>query len=261
MKPSLHQLVSWVKESGKIMIAGFDNAKILKKGDIDSVTEIDYKIEDFLIKEINNQFPKDGIITEEHGVIPGENNHSWYIDPIDGTTNYIHGVPFFSCSLAYCESNEILLASVYNPISDECYAAERGVGAWLNEVKINTSKISSLSDSLLVTGFPYELLNSENNNLMNYGCLINSTQGVHRLGSAALNLCYVASGRFDGYWELQTSPWDIAAGALIAREAGAIVTDVYGSSYFFHPPYSILAANAQLHKILLEIISKTEKMK
>jgi myo-inositol-1(or 4)-monophosphatase len=173
------------------------------------------------------------------------------VDPLDGTVNYAHDVPFFSISIAFQMEGELRLGAVYDPLRDECFSAEQGKGAWLNGTPIQVSGAQDLLHSLLVTGFPYDIRENPVNNLDNYARLSLLTQGVRRMGSAALDLAYVACGRFEGYWELRLNPWDVAAGGLIAQEAGAIVTDMHGKPDFISKPQSILAATPQIHALML----------
>jgi myo-inositol-1(or 4)-monophosphatase len=175
---------------------------------------------------------------------------------LDGTVNFAHGVPIFSISVAFAEDGDLKLGTVYDPIQEECFTAERGRGAWLNGEPIRVSRTGNLDDSLLVTGFPYDIRTNPENNLDNFARFSLLTQGVRRLGSAALDLCYVAAGRFDGFWEMRLNAWDVAAGGLIAEEAGARVTGLRGEPDFLSPPHSILAANLQLHPLMLEVLQR-----
>jgi myo-inositol-1(or 4)-monophosphatase len=178
----------------------------------------------------------------------------WYIDPLDGTVNYAHGVPFFAVSIGYAEGGLMRFGVVYEPLRDECFSAERGRGAWLNGLPIRVSGADELDRSLLVTGFPYDLRTHPENNLDNYARFARLSQGVRRLGSAALDLCSIASGRIDGYWEVRLNAWDLAAGGLIAQEAGATVTGLTGEPDWMEPPFSVLAANAPLHAQMLAVL-------
>ncbi len=264
MSPSLSDLETLARQAGEILRSGFEPRpgygrplNIEHKGDIDLVTDIDRQSEQYLISEIKQRFPEHGIYAEESGDNRNGQACLWYIDPLDGTINYAHGVPIFSVSIAYEEYGELQLAVVYDPLRQESFAAQKGKGAWLNGQPIHVSATARLIDSLLVTGFPYDILTNPINNLDQYARLMKQTQGVRRLGSAALDLCYVASGRFDGFWELQIEPYDIAAGSLIAREAGAWVTDAYGSPLRMKKSMTILAANPQLHPQILAEITET----
>ena len=259
MTPILSDLEGMVIEAGKILKSGFGHDfEIHPKGVNDLVTEIDQRSEAFLMEEIQRHFPDHGLLTEESGVIGENGAHQWFIDPLDGTINYVHGVPIFSVSLAYAEDGQVVLGVVYDPMQEECFTAELGQGARLNGTPIHVSATRELAASLLVTGFPYDLQHAQDNNLDNFERFSLQSQGVRRLGSAALDLCYVAAGRFDGFWELRINAWDIAAGGLIAREAGALVTAVNGDpEYLFRPlPISILAANPYIYSQMLHLLHK-----
>ncbi len=255
MLPTLIDLETLARRAGEILRAGFGtHHQIDKKGEIDLVTEVDHRSEAFILGEIQRRFPDHKILAEESGAQRGSDCCAWIIDPLDGTVNYAHGVPIFAVSIAFQLEGEIILGAVYDPMRDECFSAEKGKGAWLNGTSIRVAATQDLNNSLLVTGFPYDVRKNPENNLDNYARLMMLTQGVRRLGSAAIDLCYVGSGRFDGYWELRLSPWDIAGGGLIAREAGAAVTNLLGEENFLSPPYSIIAASPRLHAAMLEII-------
>ena len=226
--------------------------EIRYKGVIDVVTEVDQHSEDFLLNEIRGRYPNQRIVTEESGEFSGDGSYVWFVDPLDGTVNYSHGLPIFSVSIGFVESGSLRLGVVYDPTRDECFSAERGRGAWLNGNPISVSQENNLGQSLLVTGFSYDIRSNPDNNLNHFAEFTLHSQAVRRLGSAALDLCYVAAGRLDGFWELYLEPWDVAAGALIAVEAGALVTNVTGSPEILSPPISIVAANAGLHPQLLQ---------
>nr|HID59655.1 inositol monophosphatase [Desulfobacterales bacterium] len=227
-----------------------------KKGSIDLVSEADIESEKAIIGIIHENFPDHSIIAEEKGSILGESRYQWVIDPLDGTTNYTHTLPIFSVSLAFLLDGELVLGIVMNPVLHELFLAQKGRGATLNNRKICVSNTQVLAESLLVTGFPYNLKNLEQNLIPRFKRCILASQGVRRLGSAALDLCYVACGRFDGFWEENLAPWDTAAGTLIAQESGALVTD------FSCKPYDlgkkeILATNGRIHKELAALLMES----
>lgn len=253
MKPLITDLIIWAKQAGKILRDGYGKSHTINhKGAIDLVTEMDHKSEAYLLNQIQSRFSDHTIYSEESGLINGIDGACWYIDPLDGTTNYAHHIPLYSVSIAYAEDSELNMGVVYDPMRDECFSAVRGQGAQLNGNPIFVSETKTLLSSLLVTGFPYDSVGVEKNILF-FGHFTRKSQGVRRLGSAAIDLCYVAAGRFEGYWEQSLQPYDLAAGALIAREAGAIVTGLTGSHNLFIPPYSILAANPTIYdQMLLE---------
>ena len=255
--PEKSDLIKLAYRAGEILRNGYGQSHTIKhKGIIDLVTEIDKASEAFLINEIQTEFPDHKIIAEENGEISGQNDHCWYIDPLDGTVNFAHNIPFFTVSIAYEENGKVKLGVVYDPMRDECFSAETGQGAFLNDIKLQASETNQLIDSLLVTGFPYIMTDPINNNLDRFEHMSLITQGVRRLGSAALDLSYVAAGRFDGFWEIGLSPWDVAAGSLIVEEAGGVVTRLDGNKNILTPPCEIIAANSMIHgKLLSELLS------
>ena len=254
LPPSLTDLQQLARQAGEILAAGYEKEhQLAYKGEIDLVTEIDHRSEEFLVGELRRRFPDHHVLAEEGGGRDG-GRHQWYIDPLDGTVNYAHGVPFFCVSIAYAAFGKLALAAVFDPLRDELFSAECGKGAWLNGRPLTVRPETELSRSLLVTGFPYDIWKTAQHNLDHFGRFARISQGVRRLGSAALDLCYVAAGRFDGYWELSLKPWDLAAGALIAREAGARVTTIGGDEDLLLPPYSVLAAGPMIHGKMLETL-------
>ena len=255
MKPTLEDLKDLARGAGEILRAGFYQTNhIQHKGEIDLVTEIDQQSEAYLLGQISSRFPSHHIVAEETGHKSGDADHTWYIDPLDGTTNYAHRLPIFSVSIAYAHQAQVSLAVVYDPIRDEMFAAQRGQGATLNGAPIQPTSQTELSRSLLVTGFPYDRFTNPQNNLDHMKRFTLRAQGIRRLGSAALDLCFVACGRVDGYWEIKLEIWDLAAGLLIAREAGAIVTKTSGSPDMLNPPHTVLAANPGLHPAMLAVL-------
>ncbi len=257
MQPTLNDVIGITREAGEILRAGFGKQhQVEYKGEIDLVTEIDKMSENFILGEIGARFPTHTVLTEESGEHPGSDEHLWYIDPLDGTLNYAHGLPIFSLSMAYAHQGELTFGVVYDPMADELFAAEHGKGAQLNNAAIHVSQTADLKSSLLVTGFPYDAWTNPVNNFAEFQLFSMRTQGVRRLGSAALDLCYVAAGRFDGFWEIRLNAWDVAAGALIAQEAGAVVTNVRGGPDFISQPQSVLAANSALHAKMLKVLGE-----
>jgi myo-inositol-1(or 4)-monophosphatase len=225
------------------------------KGAVDLVTEYDVQSEQLMVEAIRRAYPRDSILAEEGGE-SGAGELQWLLDPLDGTTNYAHGLPIFSVSIALARDGEILLGVVYDPTRGELFAASAGGGAWLDGRRLRVSSHDRLNDSLLVTGFPYDIRTNPDNNLDRFAALSLLTRGVRRLGSAALDLAYVAAGRFDGYWEARLSPWDWAAGILLVREAGGTVSRIDGGQDLFREPSSILASNGLIHAELKEALAK-----
>lgn len=224
------------------------------KGVIDVVTEMDIKAEDMIMKTIKARFPEHGILTEESFEQKSGSGYRWIIDPLDGTTNYSHGFPIFCVSIALEREGEIILGVVFNPMLNELFTAEKGKGAYLNSKKIRVSGISELTKSLLATGFPYDVRTSQDNNISHFANFAVRVQAIRRAGSAALDMCYVACGRFDGFWELKLKPWDTAAAMLIIKEAGGIVTDFKGSAFSLYSGET-LASNGLVHDEMIEILN------
>jgi myo-inositol-1(or 4)-monophosphatase len=253
MEPTLSEIERLARDAGAILRAGYDKEhEVSYKGVIDLVTEVDHQSEAFLLGEVQRNHPDHHILAEESGIIQGNNEHIWYIDPLDGTVNYAHHIPIFAVSIAYAFQGALTLGAVYDPMRDEMFVAERGKGATLNGKPLQASAVNDLQRSLLVTGFPYDAWNTELDNFANFVHFGKITQGVRRLGSAALDLGYVAAGRFDGFWEISLKPWDVAAGGLICREAGAIITNVKGDADFISPPQSVVASAPGIHAQVLQ---------
>lgn len=257
MKPTLYDLEALAHKAGAVLRASYgQQMQVSYKSLLDLVTEVDHQSEAMILEELRRRFPDQRVIAEETGGFSGSDGQVWYIDPLDGTVNYAHGIPIFSISIAYAENDRMQLGVVYDPMRDECFSAEKGIGAYLNGEPIHPAAAADLDHSLLVTGFPYDIRSNPNNNLDHYVHLSLRSQGVRRLGSAALDLCYVAAGRFDGYWETALKSWDVAAGGLIAEEAGAVVTNMGGEKDYLSPPLSIVAANRAVHPLLLKELQR-----
>lgn len=242
------------EKAGKILKGLFGQVKkIEKKGDIDLVTEADLQSENAILNTIARHFPRDSVLTEEAGDLKQLPERVWIIDPLDGTTNYAHAFPFFAISIALEFEKECVLGVVFNPYTGEFFEAAKGSGAYLNRRRIHVSQTEKLQDALLVTGFPYDVHEDPRGVIDCFEKMLVRAQGVRRPGSAALDLCYVASGVFDGYWEQRLHPWDTAAGAVIVKEAGGIVTTFENDSYTpYHP--SIVATNPMIHKAVIEAL-------
>lgn len=256
MYPTLSEIEILAQQAGAILRAHYGNQQRIqyKSTHTDLVTEVDQASEKFILEYLRQHHPDHQIVAEESGQHGQNLSQGWIIDPLDGTVNYAHGIPIFSVSLAYAQNGQVQLGVVYDPMRDECFSAERGKGATLNGKPIQVAHAQELAQSLLVTGFPYDTFKVKENNLDNYARFAVRSQGVRRLGSAALDLCYVGAGRFDGFWELRLSPWDVAAGGLIAEEAGALVTNTRGGSDYLSPIPSIIAANPTLHAQILTVL-------
>jgi myo-inositol-1(or 4)-monophosphatase len=232
-------------------------SQINQKGAFDLVTEADTESEKQIIETIRKAFPDHAILAEESGANQGAAEYQWLIDPLDGTTNYVHHLPFFTIAIALAARDKIVLGLVLNPMDGELYSAIAGKGAALNGKPIKVSSTASVSDSLLVTGFPYDFNEIIKPAMKRFRICQQASQGVRRLGSAALDICYLACGRFDGFWEQNLKPWDKAAGAIIAAEAGAVITN------FSNQPFSInqkeiLVTNGKIHQEMLSLLNIEE---
>ena len=246
-----------VLKAGDTQLAGFGTGvRVDKKGAIDLVTEIDLKVESEFRAMIAERFPDHTVLGEEFASSGDRNSTSrfcWVFDPVDGTTNYAHGLPIFCSSLALEIDGELAVGAVYDPTRRELFTAERGHGAWLNGRPLTVSTADTLLDSLLVTGFHYGIQRDPEELVSLFREFIVRARAIRRLGSAALDLCYVAAGRFDGYWESKIQPWDVAAGALIVMEAGGVVSTVDGMP-FRSRAGSVLATNGHIQEQMLEVI-------
>jgi myo-inositol-1(or 4)-monophosphatase len=225
-----------------------------KEGVNNLVTEADHAAEKAIMDIIRNDFPDHYILSEESGDMPTDSSYKWIIDPLDGTVNFAHGLPICCVSIGLEQDGEMLMGAVYNPFFNEFYFAQKGYGATLNDAIINVSDETRVETSCLVTGFPYSYLEEENGPLDVFSRLIRRGVPVRRLGSAAMDLCWVAAGRFDGFYEHKLNAWDSAAGFLIVREAGGKVTDFSGKPYSPYQP-QIVATNGKIHSELLKWIA------
>lgn len=249
--------VEAVRRAGQIQMAHVGTGfSVRKKGTIDLVTEVDVAVERMFREMIATRFPDHQVIAEElGGVEPVRASHCWVFDPLDGTNNYAHGLPIFCSSLALEIEGEVVLGAVYDPSRRELFTATRDGGAYLNGAPLAVSGVEHLVDSLLVTGFSYGVHERRRGLVELFEAFLGTAQAVRRLGSAALDLCYVAAGRFEGFWEQHLKPWDTAAGALIVREAGGRVTGLDGSP--FDPRHGhVVASNDLLHGSMLDVIAR-----
>jgi myo-inositol-1(or 4)-monophosphatase len=229
-------------------------SQINQKGEFDLVTEADTESEKQIMETIRKAFPDHAILAEESGANQGAAEYQWLVDPLDGTTNYVHRLPFFTIAIALLVRDKIVLGLVLNPMDGELFAAITGKGATLNGKPIRVSSTASVCDSLLVTGFPYDFSEIIEPAMKRFSICQQASQGVRRLGSAALDICYLACGRFDAFWEQNLKPWDKAAGVIIAAEAGAVITN------FSNQPFSInqkeiLVTNGRIHHEMLDLLS------
>lgn len=244
------------REAGQILLEKFGRKiGISKKGDINLVTEADLTSEKLIIERIKSYYPKHSILAEESGeavILGGDTKWKWIIDPLDGTTNFAHGYPCFCVTLALEHNGEIVVGVTFDPTRNELFAAEKGRGATLNNKPIRVSDTEELSEALIVTGFPYDFKQKENFARHLTEFLLNS-RGVRRDGSAAIDMAYIACGRFDGFWEEGLNPWDVAAGFLLIEEAGGQVSYYNGDKFSIYKP-PICASNGLIHSQMLEIL-------
>ncbi len=225
------------------------------KGEIDLVTEMDRRSEQIVVSIIRSSFPDHGILAEEETRLENGQQFLWIIDPLDGTTNYAHGYPNFCVSIGLEADGEVVAGVVYDPLRDELFSAIKGRGATLNGKPIRVSATDRLIRGLLATGFPYDRVQSSINNLNHFNRMIMASQEIRRSGSAALDLCSVAAGRLDGYWELKLQPWDVAAGSIIVREAGGVLSDFSGTRFSIRDR-EIVASNGLLHGQMLDLLRR-----
>ena len=255
MHDFMETAVNVATEAGRLLKTNLGRLHSIEmKGAIDVVTEMDIRAEELIIKILRGVFPTFGILTEESGERAASSEYRWIIDPLDGTTNYAHGYPVFCVSIALEKNGETILGVVYNPMLAELFTAEKGRGACLNNRKIQVSSTTKLNNSLLATGFPYDIRTSSNNNINHFTNFAVRVQAIRRAGSAALDSCYVACGRFDGFWELKLKPWDVAAGGLIVKEAGGILSDFKGGPFSIYS-HETVASNGIIHKQMIEVLN------
>lgn len=230
-----------------------ESMEIQFKGAVDLVTNFDTQSQKIIFNHLSSHFPDHDFIAEEDLSQKKNQEYRWIIDPLDGTTNYAHRFPIFTVSIGLEAKGEIVLGLVYDPMREEMFTALKGEGAFLNGETIKVSSVEELDKSLVATGFPYDLRVSEENNIVHFNHFLVRVQGVRRCGSAALDLCYVACGRFDGFWELKLRSWDMAAGALIVQEAGGHVSDFKNGPFHISKP-EILATNGLIHTQMVDVL-------
>jgi myo-inositol-1(or 4)-monophosphatase len=242
-------------EAGKIIRSSFNTNFEIESKDIISnlVTEVDKASEAKIIGIIKKSFPEHAILSEEIGELGGNSEVKWIIDPIDGTVNFAHAVPICAVSIGIEIKGEVVMGVVYNPISEEFFYAQKNEGAFLNDKRISVSKENDLLKSLLVTGFPYQNSTGKGSPHETFGRFLNLNIPIRRLGSAALDLCWTACGRFDGFWEYKLNPWDTAAGACILKEAGGMLSDFRGGEYSIYHK-QILATNSHIHSQMIDVM-------
>jgi myo-inositol-1(or 4)-monophosphatase len=247
-------------EAGELLRGRLDRLHTIQyKGEINIVTEADRLSEALIVERIRRAFPDHDILAEESPETTTGSRFRWIIDPLDGTTNYAHGYPVFSVSIALEVEGIVRLGAVCNPMLSELFVASKGEGAFLNGSRLTVSRTETLSRGLLTTGFPYDIRVNPDNNMNYYRALSLNAQAIRRAGSAALDLAYVAAGRFDGFWELRLMPWDTAAGWLLVTEAGGTVTDLGGRPYDLKAPH-MLATNGLIHAEMAGVLDRTDPL-
>jgi len=243
------------REAGALLTTYFERRVAVElKGEYDLVTEADRASERLVIDRLRSHFPAHSIIAEEGGGHSGSSEYCWYVDPLDGTTNFAHGFPMYNVTMALEQSGELIAGVIFDPTRNEMFASERGSGAYLNNRRIRVSKVGHVGDSLVATGFPSRKRHL-NVNVHFYYQLAMQTHGVRRAGSAALDLAYVASGRLDGFWEFGLNPWDMAAGILVVTEAGGTCSDMHGGPVDLRGPH-LLADNGAIHEEMLGVFAE-----
>ena len=226
------------------------------KGPVDLVTEGDRRSEEQILAALRSRYPDDAVLTEERGFMGGRSPYRWLIDPLDGTTNYAHGLPVFAVSVAVEREGQVLAGAVYEPVAERMYVAGRGMGARRNGRLLRVSAVAELDRCLLATGFAYNLRDTDQTNLDHFANFSRRAQGIRRLGAASLDLCWVAEGWFDGFWEYRLHPWDVAAGMLVVEEAGGKVTDFLGRSLLLEAEtVNIVASNGRVHDAMLAVLA------
>ena len=255
-------MINAARKASRKLIRDFgevENLQVSRKGPADFVSAADLKAEKVIREELERDRPGYGFLMEEAGNIDGhDKTHRWIIDPLDGTTNFLHGLPHFAISIALEREGELVAGLIYDPIRDEMFWAEKGKGAYVNDTRLRVAARNDLSQCLLATGIPFAGKSGHGQARKELEAITHQVAGIRRFGSAALDLAYVAAGRYDGFWERGLNPWDIAAGVLIAREAGAMVSCINGATLKLDGP-SILATNEALHRPLSKILHDTTK--
>ncbi len=249
--------IETAKQAGSIIMQHFGKISSVerKSTDIDLLTIADTESDAFILDRIKTTFPQHHIISEESNLTKGNSDYRWVIDPLDGTTNFVHNLPIFAVSMGLQYKEETILGVVHNPAANKCFWAEKNAGAYLNDKPIHITSTITLNNSLLVTGFPYIHDNNYDKCFDLFKELYGKTQGIRRLGAAALDFCFVAMGRFDGFWEFGLQPWDVCAGALILTEAGGKVSDWDGSPMPFNGT-RVLATNCHVHREMMDVLHK-----
>jgi len=254
----LNVAIEAAREAGKFLklsVGKVRSVEVKQGEERNLVSEIDRGAEERIIAIIKRHYPTHAILAEESGGSRAPAEFRWIIDPLDGTTNFLHGVPIFCVSIGIERKGEVVGGVVYDPNLDEMFTAEKGSGAFVNGKRLKVSTSGSLAESLLVTGFPYDITANPNNAVEHFVHFLMAAQGIRRLGSAAMDLSYVAAGRFDGFWEVSLNPWDMAAGALFVQEAGGRMSDMRGQPLSIYQK-TVLASNGLIHDAMVAVVNK-----
>lgn len=244
------------RAAGDLLAENFGGVRTIElKGAIDLVTEMDRRAEELIVTRLAKEFPDAAIVAEEGSTRDAAGEYAWYVDPLDGTTNYAHGLPLFCVSLGLWRGAEPVCGIVYHPMGGEMFTAVKGGGAFCGERRLRVSAAADLGSAILATGFPYDIRDTDLDNLDHFGRFAKKARAIRRMGAAALDLAWTAAGRFDGFWEMKLAPWDFAAAVLLCLEAGAIVTDFRGAPFTLTRGQAVVA-NPILHPQLLDIIAR-----
>lgn len=253
----MNVMTAAARKAGKSLTRDFNEVEHLQvsvKGPANFVSAADHRAEDIVFNELSKARPGYGFLMEERGEVAGaDKSHRWIVDPLDGTTNFLHSIPIFGVSIGLERDGELVAGLIYNPVMDELYTAEKGKGAFLNDRRLRVANRRKLDDCVVGTGIPYHRSGGHDTFMEELSRVMPKTAGIRRCGAAAIDLAWVASGRYDGFWERKLSPWDMAAGALMVREAGGFVSDAEGKDKFLDTG-EIVAGNQMVHKALLTLI-------
>ena len=262
LSPALNVMVAAARRAGRPLIRDFgelENLQVSMKGPADFVTTADRRTERILIEELSKARPGYGFLGEEEGLKEGpDKTHRFIIDPIDGTTNFLHGIPHFAISIGLEREGQLVSGVIYNPVTDDLFTAEKGHGAYLNDKRLRVAARKDMGASLIATGIPFMGKEGHARAGLEMAAVMNATAGIRRFGAASLDLAYVAAGRFDGFWEHGLHPWDVAAGIVLVREAGGVVSDMEGGDRMLANG-QILSANEQLHPQLLRLLKSARR--
>jgi myo-inositol-1(or 4)-monophosphatase len=250
-------MIGAARKAGRSLARDFgevENLQVSIKGPANFVSSADHKAEEIIFKELTKGRPGYGFLMEERGIVDGaDKTHRWLVDPLDGTTNFLHSNPLFAVSIGLEREGQLIAGVIYNPASDELFTAEKGKGAYMNDRRLRVANRRAVADCLVTTGIPHRGRDGHKRYLDEMKLMMAEVAGIRRTGSAALDLAFVAGGRFDAYWERNLKPWDLAAGIVILREAGGIVTDLAGGDKMLDSG-DVLAANSAIHKLMLPMI-------